>query len=919
MRLFLSKIIDIRQGELKRVAIMAAYSFVIIASYNILKPMTRSLFVSKLGLGQLPYLYMILAVVVGIFVYFYLKISKRLKLIRLLNSTTLVLIASLLFFRWLLIQGIDSPLLYYGLFIWASIYGVLTTTQFWLLANYIFNAREAKRIFPILASSALAGAIMGGYFTSFMVEKIGGTPNLAFFCVALLAVGIIFINSAWQNRDPSQEQAQRNQPASASMQSGKLLVEIFSLVRQSRHLSYLICIVVLTYMVVQIADFQFIAFASNEITDTDKLTKFLGFWLSNLSIFALTFQLLFANIILKRLGVGAMILFLPVALFLTSGWVLINFSLISVLALKVGDGAFRHSINKVGSELLYLPLPTDVKKKTKAFIDMFVDRFARGLAGLVLLFFYTWLGISIAHISIISLILVSLWIAIAVLTYREYVNSFRSAIAKRQIDIDQEPLSIRDETTINTLIVSLASENDRQIAYALKLLKSVDDVEIQPAIKPLLRHKSPDVRFHSLILIYDQKLTDLIPDVKILLEDPDEEVGKEAVRIVAEFSQQPTLDTLDDWLKSDNPKLKNATLKLISSDFYLAREILTKERIEIIMQESPECRARIAAAIGVLNNPSHNKELKKLLHDSDDAVKMEAIKSAGKIRNEEFIPILIAYLDSKSFRKTAREALANYGDKIIKELAAYVSDKKVSLKIRLDAVKVLGLLGSQNAVDELLENISGLDIPVRHQIIKSLNKLRKKYQYLIFDKRVEAALLEELKHYHSVITILNSAEQNSADVGESGGLLRKALKERLEDHLERIFRLLGLLYPAKDIYNAFTAATNSNKTIKANAIEFLDNILTTNHKKLLLPIVEDSISEQVIKNVNRANGQIITNEREAINHLFEGSDLWLIACAIYTVGQKGLVEEFKTQINNAMKSQNQLVSETAQYVLKQFA
>ncbi len=70
MRQFLRKAIDIRRGEGKRVAMMTGYSFVIIASYDILKPMTRSLFVSNLGADQLPLLYMLVALVVGIFVLF---------------------------------------------------------------------------------------------------------------------------------------------------------------------------------------------------------------------------------------------------------------------------------------------------------------------------------------------------------------------------------------------------------------------------------------------------------------------------------------------------------------------------------------------------------------------------------------------------------------------------------------------------------------------------------------------------------------------------------------------------------------------------------------------------------------------------------------------------------------------------------
>ena len=152
---------------------MAGYSFVIIASYDILKPMTRSLFVYHLDADQLPLLYMLVALVVGIFVLFYIRFSSNVSLDRLIFWTTLFLAGNLLFFRWLLNLNLNSPLLYYVLFIWASIYGVLTTTQFWLLANYLFNAREAKRLFPLLTASAIFGGIMGGYFTRLLATGIG--------------------------------------------------------------------------------------------------------------------------------------------------------------------------------------------------------------------------------------------------------------------------------------------------------------------------------------------------------------------------------------------------------------------------------------------------------------------------------------------------------------------------------------------------------------------------------------------------------------------------------------------------------------------------------------------------------------------------------------------------------------------------
>ena len=919
MKQLLQKTIDIRAGEWKRVLIMAGYNFVIIASYNVLKPMTRSLFVTEMGLQQLPFLYMLLAGVVGVFVVLYLRISNSIKLDKLVNITTVVLMLSLLFFWWLLSIDIKSAFLYYGLFIWASIYGVLTTTQYWLLANYVFNAREAKRLFPILTSSALTGAIMGGYFTRFLVKQIGGTANLAFFCMALLAAALLLMNLAWKNRDYSIDHSKSTRGIPQQSHSFKIITDVLKILKNSKHLALLISVVALTYMVVQIADFQFVAFASEEITNTDELTGFLGFWLSNLSIIALAFQLLFANSILKHFGVGATILFLPIALLITSTWVLLGYGLISVLAIKVGDGAFRHSINKVGLELLYLPIPNDIKKKAKAFIDIFADRFARGIAGLLLLIFFTILGISISHISIISIILISIWIALSLLTYREYVNSFRLAITKRQIDANSISVSIKDEATINSLMMSLASQNERQVIYALQLLQSVDAIDLEPALKPLLQHKSAEVRYNALNLIYIRQVHGLQNEVKSLLNDSDPAVSSEAVRIMAEFSEEPTAEILKKWLMSDNFQLSTATLRLVAEHPGYAKALLNREMIHTILKKDEQSREQIAIALGVLNDVSHFEFLSELLDDSDESVKIQAIKSAGKTGNPEFVPKLITNLGRGPYRGAARQALINYGDSIIYELNSALQNTGLTIQTRIDVTRILGAIGSQNSIDILLKNMNVNDELLRFRTIKALNKLRANYPELIFDKRIEYEINDELKKYFSTLVMCKTFKEPADDKTERPNLLQKILQERLDDHLERVFRLLGLRYPPRDIYNAFAATTSGNKATRANATEFLDNILSNNHKRLLLPIVEDLPAEEILKNANGSFEIQLTDKNDVLTQIVNSNDPLLQACAMYEIGVRSLTDDFKHQLKSAAKSENTLVKETANLVLKQFA
>lgn len=891
---------------------MAGYLYVIIASYNVLKPMTRSLFVSELGLQQLPFLYILLVLAVGAFITVYLKISARLRLNRLINLTLLFLGLNLLVFRWLLSIESNSAVLYYTLFIWTSIYGVLTPTQFWLLANTLFNAREAKRLFPHLTTFAILGGITGGYVTRFLVKAVG-TTNLSFLCMGLLAIAAVLMNYAWQCREQmpvKKRQVESKHPDSKSL---RLMGEMFGIVRKSKHLSALMGIVAITFMVVQIADFQFVAYGNQASTGMDDLTGFLGFWLSNMSIIALLFQIFFANSIIRHFGVGATILFLPVAILLSSFWVFFNYGLLSVLALKIGDGAFRHSINKVGMELLYLPIPPEIKKKTKAFVDMFVDRFGRGMAGVILLIFYSWLGFSVAQISLISIVAVIVWLSLSFVTHREYVNSFRQALARRSIDAELISVSIKDEATIDSLIMSLASSNERQVVYALQLLESVARVNLAPALKPLLRHPSAEIRYHTLHLIRSQRIKELREDVKTLLNDSDERVQREAVFICAAFHKGDRAALLKKWLQDEKDGLRTATIFYLAEHPALSEELLSLEMIELLVAGDKKCRRQMAEALGILNDKKYYPYLMQLLHDRELEVRLAAIRSAGLTAARDFVHILLRHLYDRSTRKAARQALADYGETVVPLLAETFHNPETRQAIRYEIPKILGLIASQKSVEFLLDNLNQNDEGLRHQMIKALNKIRASQNESKFDQRVDEALFDECKRYFTMLSLLH---RTNATEDARNSLLTRTLQERLDDHLERMFRLLGLRYPPRDIYNAYAATHSDNKTIRANAIEFLDNILSPQHKRLVLPLVEELPADQVLQRVNSLIDFHVESQKQALEYLVRHNhDPWLCAVTLYEIGQKHLTAEFASELERAATHSNELIRETARLVL----
>ena len=518
------------------------------------------------------------------------------------------------------------------------------------------------------------------------------------------------------------------------------------------------------------------------------------------------------------------------------------------------------------------------------------------------------------QISLICIGLTLVWLGLTRASYREYVNSFRQALQKRRLDADELiGGSIKDEETINSLILSLGSRNERQVIYGLRMLQSVEGVELAPPALPLLQHPSPEVRRLALQLL--RKHGDMAhwPQIEPLLHDPDVEVRREAVRFYATVAKERVPETLAKWLQDRDPALRGAALYCVAENPKMARKLLTSELIYTLAADDRDVRVQLADALGLIGRREFLDVLTKLLEDPDPDVRAHAMLSAGRTHARRFLPRLVESLTDRACRQAARSALADYGDEAIEPLVRYLRDPNAPFKIRVEIPRVLGMIGGQRVVDLLLDNLNQSDEALRFQVIKALNKLRARFPELHFDHRVDRALGEELKKYLRILAVLHVS---SSENGECSRLLRRVLREKLDDHIDRIFRLLGLRYPPRDIYNAYAATVSSNRSIRANAVEFLDNILSSNLKRVLLPIVEELPADQVLQ---RADGLLetqITDRKQALQNLVHDRDPWIRACAIFEIGDCGLAPEFREQLERARQDGHSLVRETADFVLR---
>ncbi len=156
-----SRFFDVRPGEAARIGLMAAFLFFLLAANNVIKIVRDSLFLSRFPITQLPYVYLLAALLAGVVIGIYSRYTSRLSLSQVILGSHAVIVSNVIIF-WLLITFYDFAWIIYGFYMWSAIVGLVAVAQFWTLVNDMFNPREGKRLFGILTAAGTLGAMTGG-------------------------------------------------------------------------------------------------------------------------------------------------------------------------------------------------------------------------------------------------------------------------------------------------------------------------------------------------------------------------------------------------------------------------------------------------------------------------------------------------------------------------------------------------------------------------------------------------------------------------------------------------------------------------------------------------------------------------------------------------------------------------------------
>jgi AAA family ATP:ADP antiporter len=895
----LEQVLELGPGELDRGLLLFGYLFFVIGSFTVGKAVRDALFIEEFGAMLLPYADIAIAAIVGLWVSVYLRVARRVNVRTLLMGSLGFFALNCLIF-WYLSRTSQAAWLTPTIYIWVGMFGVVAPAQVWTLANYVLTTREAKRLFGFVGSGATAGWIVGGFITRYTATRFGAESTLIGMALSLLLAAVL-VDRLWMRRPLADDGPADSDDHDTSIRAS------LRLIAGSKYLLAIAAVILLSSYATAIIGWQFKAVVAASKGGKDELAAFFGSFNFFAGLLSFALQWVLTGRLLRKVGLGFALFVVPVALSVGTVGLLLVGTLAAVIALRGTDQVLRYAIDKPTVELLYLPVPSEQTLAVKSFIDTVVWRLGDGLAGLSILLFASWFGLSAVGISWVVIFLLGGWMAAAWVAQRQYVVHLQDSIHSYRLDAERASAAGLDRAATDLLSKQLSGSEPAEVLYALRMLGAAGHRGAHPAVRGLLQHDSGDVRAEAIRVLDEAGDAGVAPQVEKLLYDPALVVRTQALLYIAHHARIDPLDRIEQLGEFEDFSIRSAMVTFLAqpgptSNIDAARLLLDR----MLQDEEPRTRYEAARLIELL--PDHFEEqLRSVLVHGDVEQVRHGLHAVGTLRKRKLAGRVIDRLGDPALTADAAEALARFGDRIVGTLRDALVDTETPSQVRREVPAVLQRIGSQASFQALVESLLDPDVDVRRAIIGALNKLQELHPTWPLDKRmVETVLGAELMGHlrsYQVLGTLDAALEDTTPVFAP-------LQTAMEQELERVFRLLKLLHPHQDLHSAYVGVQSTNPVIHDNALEFLENILSPELRGLLIPLLDSDVSRAArIGLAHRVLGARAPSETEAVRMLLQSEDPWLKSCGVYAVGALDL-EELMPEVDALSDAPDALLRET---------
>ncbi len=762
---FISKLLNINGHEWPRVIVSWIVTFFLRVGFVVGWTVVIAMFVNRMGIEQLPLLFIINALLVIFGTIFFSKIIEKVRreiliIINIIIGATLLLSATMfvLYSNWL----------FFGLVLLAqSLMLAQVNILISLFVEEFFTPLESQRTFPIIESSETLGAIAGGLIVSSLAYTIPSYKFLYIWILLIMLVIPIMLSLKKLSTDiPSFDQPEKQESSFVKIKNS------FQKAQKFPFLKGLIVVIMLQWMFINLLEFQYMKSVQENVynepeqtivyekTDTnylasvldmptitkveeeatasslqmeETLTAKLGLLQVIFGCATLFMQLFISSRILKSLGIIRSMSINPLM------------SLIALTSMALRFNILTASISKGTSEMFGVLFQNAYHSSYYAFGEKIRDRMKELLEGIIKP------SGAILGMSLIVLLENFLFGMDLTLT----INIILAIIA-----------------IISTVLIS--SLQDKYTAQSHKNIEKGNHIHTRINAIEILGQKGHKIDNEKLIKIVQRK-------------NEDEEVQLKALDALREIKSPDIIPDLLSCLGINNPKIRLAVVETLGEFENLEKQSFFKSgfgqyRIQKTLkdlfekEEDEEIRSAIIKVLTKLDEKDIIPFLLKKLASKDEKIIADCVYICGFFHDANSVFYLEKYLDHKNPKIRANAIIALWQFKKLQtKLNHYLEQLLESTKkeTRMAGVYVISELKLKEQRKALYEMLKTNDSP---EILFALGQLSERPALT----RLIDYVLENKKDWKNIENKINKLPKNFL------GKLKQFLYHEVTDKIHKL-------------------------------------------------------------------------------------------------------------------------------------
>jgi len=700
---FIERVLNISRGEIP--SAFYGWGLMLLHRLGLIIGITTltAMFVTQFGIGNLPFMFLIQAIltIIGMLAFSFLSahFSTKLLIPACAFAMVIVLFISTFF--------VGQPLVFFGLLLFVT--GIFLPQLSIFLSNYLedfFTPLECERIFPVIESAQTIGGIFGGLLIATMSQYIGSYKFFYLWILLLfLFVTVILVLDPFPQEQQCFIKNQENFRHSFKSRWNKFTQSLkeLSLVP---FLQGLLIVFLLHWVVGHIIEFQYTKLIDESVgggVTSASHEESLAYGLGSFQILfhgsALIVQLLVASRILRKIGTVGSFLLHAIVTFFSSISLLFGFGYFTVILSK-NNFELSGIIHKNAYESSYYALRHGTQRQTREFFEAFVYPFGTILGTSIILatqlFFLpknTFLALQIILVLFtVGMIVFSLRLqrsytklsknnllhsnhhitklhAIEILSQKGHRNHLSALIKslknpKETSEIKVKILnvlhSISDPVSIPDIVPYLHSLDEELVNAAVHSLGSFTKLDqniyqhafskyrIIHELKTLFSHtQSEKVRESIIHTLVSLRYEEMVPFLLNAMERASEQFRIACIQVCSLFHDPAIVDYLLPLLKSHSPYVR-ANIVMALWQFSSYRNRLRSTLSQLYHSAKREDYLAYCSIVGDLGIKVDQKKLLSRFNVLDPVLKLTIATALFKLGNVQVMADLVHLLFSRN-------------------------------------------------------------------------------------------------------------------------------------------------------------------------------------------------------------------------------------------------------------------------------